>query len=214
MVLIWLVIGKSVNNIPRSESSMNQKLKQAGLFAILAVFTISLTTSFVGDAEASPQSRGDVTSEPTEPSIKAKNRAAATPEPEPETPRSESNPTRPAGGPVEPSSKAKQSAEALEKATPEEVQPFLQQIAVHDPSTRADRNFTVTGDVTTFTVVYSIENPSNIDLRNVEISVTSDKESVSAVMSGNYDKDHRTISVMIDAVDPASVNAEIVGFDI
>jgi len=31
---------------------MNQKIKQAGLFAILAVFTISLTTSFVGDAEA------------------------------------------------------------------------------------------------------------------------------------------------------------------
>ncbi len=31
---------------------MNQKLKQAGLFAILAVFTISMTTSFVGEADA------------------------------------------------------------------------------------------------------------------------------------------------------------------
>ncbi len=58
LVLIWFVVGKSVNYIRRGESSMNQKLKQAGLFAILAVFTISLTTSFVGDAEASPQSRG------------------------------------------------------------------------------------------------------------------------------------------------------------
>ncbi len=193
---------------------MNQKLKQVGLFAILAVFTISMTTSFVGNAEASPQSRGELTSEPIEPSIKAKNSAAATPEPEPETPRSESNPTRPAGGPVEPSSKAIRSAQALEKATPEEVQPFLQQIAVHDPNTKSGKDFIVTGDVTTFTVVYSIENPANIDLRNVEISVTSDKESVNAVMSGNYDKDHRTISVMIDAVDPASVNAKIIGFDI
>ncbi len=214
MVLIWYIIGKSVNNIPRIESSMNQKLKQAGLFAILAVFTMSLTTSFVGDAEASPQSRGELTSEPIEPSIKAKNQAAATPEPEPETPRSESDPTRPAGGPVEPSSKAIRSAQALEKVTPEDVSPFLQQIAVNDPSTRADREFTVTGDVTTFTVVYTVENPSNIDLRNVEISVTSDTESVSAVMLGNYDKAHRSISVMIDAVDPASVNAKIIGFDI
>jgi len=193
---------------------MNQKLKQAGLFAILAVFTISLTTSFVGDAEASPQSRGDITSEPTEPSIKAKNRAQATPEPEPETPRSESDPTRPAGGPVEPSSKAIRSAQALEKATPEEVQPFLQQIAVHDPNTKSGKDFVVTGDVTSFTVVYSIENPANIDLRNVEILVTSDTESVSAVMLGNYDKDHRSISVMIGAVDPASVNAEILGLEI
>ncbi len=193
---------------------MNQKLKQVGLFAILAVFTISMTTSFVGNAEASPQSRGELTSEPIEPSIKAKNSAAATPEPEPETPRSESDPTRPAGGPVEPSSKAIRSAQALEKATPEDVSPFLHQIAVYDPSTRADREFTVTGDVTTFTVVYTVENPSNIDLRNVEISVTSDTESVSAVMLGNYDKAHRSISVMIDAVDPASVNAKIIGFDI
>ncbi len=193
---------------------MNQKIKQAGLFAILAVFTMSLTTSFVGDTEASPQSRGEIKSEPVEPSIKAKNRAQATPEPEPETPRSESDPTRPAGGPVEPSSKAIRSAQALEKATPEDVSPFLQQIAVHDPNTRSDRDFTVTGDVTTFTVVYAVQNPSNIDLRNVEISVTSDTESVSAVMLGNYDKDHRSISVMIDAVDPATVNAEIVGFDI
>ncbi len=193
---------------------MNQKLKQAGLFAILAVFTMSLTTSIVGDAEASPQSRGELTSEPIEPSIKAQNKAAATPEVEPETPRSESDATRPAGGPVEPSSKAIRSAQALEKVTPEEVSPFLQQIAVHDFDTRADREFTVTGDVTSFTAVFTVENPSNIDLRNVEILVTSDTESVSAVMSGNYDKDHRSISVMIGAVDPASVNAEIVGFEI
>ncbi len=214
MVLIWFVVGKSVNYIRRGESSMNQKLKQAGLFAILAVFTISLTTSFVGDAEASPQSRGKITSEPTEPSIKAQQKANAEVETEPETPRSESNPTRPAGGPVEPSSKEIQRAQALEKATPEDVSPFLQQIAVHDPSTRADRNFTVTGDVTTFTAIFAVVNSANVDLTNVEILVTSETESVSAVMSGHYDKDHRTISVMIDAVDPASVNAEIVGFDI
>jgi len=52
LVSIWFVIGNSVNYIKKSKSSMNQKLKQVGLFAIPAVFSMSLTTSFVGDAEA------------------------------------------------------------------------------------------------------------------------------------------------------------------
>ena len=91
---------------------MNQKLKQAGLFAILAVFTISLTTSFVGDAEASPQSRGDITSEPVKPSIKAQQKANAEVETKSEAPRSESNQKRPAGETPEPSSKALQRAQA------------------------------------------------------------------------------------------------------
>jgi len=91
---------------------MNQKIKQAGLFAILAVFTISLTTSFVGDAEASPQSRGDITSEPVELSAKAQQLANAEVETKPEAPRSESNQKRPAGETPEPSSKALQRAQA------------------------------------------------------------------------------------------------------
>jgi len=193
---------------------MNQKLKQAGLFAILAVFTISMTTSFVGDAEASPQSRGKITSEPVEPSIKAQQKANAEVETKPEAPRSESNQKRPAGAPVESSGKAKQIAQALpESAT--ETSPSLRQIGVpQDFTTKSGKDFVVTGDVTTFTVVYVVVNPANIDLRNVEILVTSDTESVRGEMLGNYDKDHRSISVTIDAVDPASVNAEIIGFEI
>jgi len=214
LVLIWYVVGKSVNNIPRNEISMNQKLKQAGLFAILAVFTISLTTSFVGDAEASPQSRGDITSEPVEPSIKAQQKANAEVETEPEAPRSESNQKRPAGAPVETSIKAQQRAQALPE-TPTETSPSLIQIGVpQDFTTKSGKDFVVTGDVTSFTAVYAVVNPANVDLRNVEILVTSDTESVSAVISGNYDKAHRSISVMIDAVDPASVNAKIIGFEI
>jgi len=192
---------------------MNQKLKQAGLFAILAVFTISMTTSFVGDAEASPQSRGDITSEPTEPSIKAQQKANAEVETEPEAPRSESNQKRPAGEPVETSIKAQQIANAaLESAT--ETSPSLQLISVHEPTTKAGKDFVVTGDVTSFTVVYAIVNPANIDLRNVKILVSSDTEFVIGEMLGNYDKDHRSISVMLGAVDPASVSAKILGFEI
>ncbi len=142
---------------------MNQKLKQAGLFAILAVFSMSLTTSFVGDAEASSSK---------DPKFRAQQ--------------------------------ASLEVEAL-------ATPSLQQVTINDPATRPGTDFVVSGDVTTFKVVYAVINPANIDLRNVEILVTSDTESVKEVLRGNYDKKRSTISVEIDAVDPASVNAQIIG---
>ena len=189
---------------------MNQKLKQAGLFAILAVFTMSLTTSFVGDAEASPQSRGELPASTAGTSIKAEQKADATPELKPETPRSSSDATRPAAGPIELSSKAQHKAQLLEKLKVE-ASPSLLQVTVHDPATKTGTDFVVTGDVTTFTAVYAVLNPANIDLRNVEILVTSDTESVKGEISGDYDKRRAMISVMIDAVDPASVKAKIIG---
>jgi len=210
LVVIWFVVGNLVNYIRKDKSSMNQKLKQAGLFAILAVFTMSLTTSFVGNAEASPQSRGELESVAPELSVKAIQRAEAVPEPEPEVPRSESNNKRPAGGEPELSVKAIQRAEAVEKFTVEASISLLQ-VIVDDPATKAGTEFVVTGDVITFTVAYAVVNPANIDLRNVEILVTSDTESVKGELNRNYDKKHSIISVEIDAVDPASINAKIIG---
>jgi len=151
---------------------MNQKLKQAGLFAILAVFTMSLTTSFVGDAEASKID------------------------------------DRPIASPVEPSIKAKHMTEITEKLRVE-ASPSLQLITVHDTATKAGIDFVVTGDVATFTVAYAVLNPANTDLRNLEILVTSDAESVKGVLVG--DSDASIISVKIGAVDPASINAQIIG---
>jgi len=161
LVSIWFVVGNSVNYIKKDESSMNQKLKQAGLFAILAVFTMSLTTSFVGDAEAS-------------------------------------------------SSKDPKFRAQLENIEVE-GSPSLKQVTINDPATRPGTDFVVTGDVTTFKVVYNVLNPANIDLRNVEILVTSDTESVKVDLRGNYDIKRSSVSVEIDAVDPASVNAKIIG---
>ncbi len=151
---------------------MNQKLKQAGLFAILAVFTMSLTTSFVGEAEASKID------------------------------------DRPIASPVEPSIKAKHMTEITEKLRVE-ASPSLQLITVHDTATKAGIDFVVTGDVATFTVAYAVLNPANTDLRNLEILVTSDAESVKGVLVG--DSDASIISVKIGAVDPASINAQIIG---
>ncbi len=145
---------------------MNQKLKQVGLFAILAVFSISLTTSFVGDAEASS------------------------------------------------SKDSKFRAQQLLENTVVEVSPSLQQVLIKDPNTRPGTDFVVSGDVTTFKVVYNVVNPANIDLRNVEILVTSDTESVKGELRGTYDNGRSTITVEIDAVNPASVSAQITGYEI
>ena len=142
---------------------MNQKLKQVRLFAILAVFSMSLTTSFVGDAEASS------------------------------------------------SKDSKFRAQQLLENTVVEISSSLQQVLIKDPNTRPGTDFVVSGDVTTFKVVYNVVNPANIDLSNVEILVTSDTESVKGELRGNYAKNHSVITIEIDAVDPASVNAEIIG---
>ncbi len=154
---------------------MNQKLKQAGLFAILAVFTISLTTSFVGDADASPLTR-------------------------------------------ELSTKTKQSAQV----TPEPVSLSLKQMELRDQTGDHEVKGKKDGFVPraddygleTFRAVYTIVNEGNGTVKNIEILVTSDTETVSGELQGNLDRKYSTITVMIKAVDPASINAEIVGFEI
>jgi len=187
---------------------MTQKLKQVGLFAILAVFTMLVTSSFVGDAEASPQSRGDLPASTAGVSVKAEQKADATPELKPEYPRSSSDANRPAAGPIDLSSKAQHKAELLEKLKAE-GSPSLLQVMVHDGNTKTGKD--LTGEVTTFTAVYAVLNPANIDLRNVEILVTSDTESVKGELIGNYVQKRSNISVEIDAVDPASISAKIIG---
>ena len=161
MVSIWVIIGNSVNYIRKNKSSMNQKLKQAGLFAILAVFTMSLTTSLVDVAEATSSDKADHSRELVNLNV--------------------------------------------------EASPSLLEIAVEDHSTRLGTDFVVTGDVTTFTAVYAVLNPANIDLRDVEILVSSDTESVKGELIENYREDFSIITFEIDAVDPASVNAKIIG---
>ena len=186
-------------------------LKYMGLLAILSLFTVALTIDYIGEADATPQSRGDITNEPVEPSIRAQQKANAEVETQPEAPRSESNYKRPAGEAVEPSIKAQQRAQAVPEFKVD-ASPLLEQMSVTDFATKSGKDFVVTGDVTSFTAAYLVVNPANIDMRNVEILVTSDTESVRGELTGSYDEKHRIISVMIDAVDPASINAKITGF--
>ncbi len=180
---------------------MNQKLKQAGLFAILAVFSMSLTTSFVGNSEAFA-TRADTPAGPTDshPSAEARDAIASDGQESPIT-----NPTRSAAGPTEAHPKA--HLEDLKV----EASPSLLQVIVQDLNTRPGTDFVVTGDVTTFKVVYAVLNSADIDLENVEILVTSDTESVKGEQEKSTNTKFSTVTVEIDAVDPASISAKIIG---
>ena len=66
----------------------------------------------------------------------------------------------------------------------------------------------------TFKVLYRVLNAVDSDVRNVEISVNSDTQTVSGDLPGNLHPTRNSIiSVLIQAHDPASISAEIVDFD-
>ncbi len=66
----------------------------------------------------------------------------------------------------------------------------------------------------TYQVLYRVLNAVDSDVRNIEISVSSDTQTVSGELSGNLHPTRNSIiSVMIKAHDPASISAEIVDFD-
>ncbi len=87
----------------------------------------------------------------------------------------------------------------------------------HDNSVKSTKGFVPRGDdfdATTYRVVYLVQNFGETDVRNVEILLDSDTEIVHGELQGNLDPKHSTISVLIKAVDPASINAEIIGYEI
>jgi len=64
-----------------------------------------------------------------------------------------------------------------------------------------------------FRVVYTVQNVGGGDVQNVAIVVSSDAETVSALLQGSLDPKHSTITVMIKAHDYLSITAEIVSFE-
>ncbi len=73
---------------------------------------------------------------------------------------------------------------------------------------------TADDDAKTYQVLYRVLNAVDSDVRNIEISVSSDIHTVSGELPGNLHPTRNSIiSVMIQAHDPASISAEIVDFD-
>ncbi len=69
-------------------------------------------------------------------------------------------------------------------------------------------------DAMTYRVVYTIHNFGTTDVRDVTISVQSDTETVEAKLLGDLDSRHSTLTAFVKAIDPAMIEAKIVGFEI
>ena len=107
-------------------------------------------------------------------------------------------------------------------AVPEQPTAELSLVQVFEP--KEIQSFTVTAvnqyvqrtadDVApTYQVLYRVLNAVDSDVRNIEISVSSDTQTVSGELQGDLEIKRSIISVMIQAHDPASISAEIVDFD-
>ncbi len=179
---------------------MNKTLKNIGLLAILPLVMVAIAPNFIGEADA--RGAQDI---PFDPVSKAApgHKGAQTSTTVPEH-----------------STRGAQAQEA------EPVSLSLKQIELNDDTrqqnkadvpTKSTKGFVPKADdfgIETFRTIYVIANEGGGDVRNVEIQVSSDFETVQAKLLGNLDDKNSVVTVMIKAVDPASINAEIVGFEI
>ena len=179
---------------------MNKTLKNIGLLAILPLVMVALAPNFIGEADA--RGAQDIPFDPVSKAAPGHQGA------------------QPSTTVPEHSTRGPQAQEA------EPVSLSLKQIELNDDTrqqnkadvpTKSTKGFVPRGDdygIETFRAIYVIANEGDGDVRNVELQVSSDFETVQAKLLGNLDIKHSTVTVMIKAVDPASINAEIVGFEI
>ncbi len=66
----------------------------------------------------------------------------------------------------------------------------------------------------TFRAIYIVQNAADSDVRDIEILVTSDLETVQAELQGKLDSKHSVIVAMIKAKDPDSISAKITGWNL
>ncbi len=178
---------------------MNQKQKLAGLLAILPLFLVVLSPNFIGEADA--RGAQDIPFDPVSKDAPGHQGSQTSTIPEHST----------------------RGAQAQEA---EPVSLSLKQIEFQDDTrqqNRADleqkstKGFVPRGDdygIETFRAVYVIVNEGGGDVMNIELQISSDFETVQAKLLGNLDTKTSTVTAMIKAVDPASINAEIIGFEI
>jgi len=107
-------------------------------------------------------------------------------------------------------------------AVPEQPTAELSLVQVFEPEETTTTQIPTKGfvprsaddDATTFKVLYRVINAVDSDVQNVEITVSSDTQTVSGELPGDLHPTRNSIiSVLIKAHDPASISAEIVDFD-
>ena len=93
-------------------------------------------------------------------------------------------------------------------------QMFDTKLSTVSSTTTTDRLVLNTSDAVTYYVTYLINNSGETDVKNVVISVQSDTEIVNAELVGKLDARNSVITVYVNAIDPATIKAKIVGYEI
>ena len=82
-------------------------------------------------------------------------------------------------------------------------------------SVESSRYAQESSDSVTYRVVYHVSNSGETDVKNVKISVHSDTETVDADLVGSKaGRNSSLITVFVEASDPSSITAKIVGFEV
>ncbi len=79
---------------------------------------------------------------------------------------------------------------------------------------KGERYSSQSSDSVTYQVVYNVYNSGETDVKNVKISVQSDSETIDAKLTGKLAPRSSTITVFVEASDPSSITAKIVGFEV
>jgi len=178
---------------------MNQITKYIGLLAILPLVMVAIAPNLIGEVDA--RGAQDIPFDPVSKDAPGHQGAQTSTIPEHSTRGAQA-----------------QEAEPVSLSLiPIELRDDTRQQNKADVAQKTTKGFVPKGDdfgIETFRTIYVIANEGGGDVRNVEIQVTSDFETVQAKLLGNLDSKHSTVTVMIKAVDPASINAEILGFEI
>ena len=115
-------------------------------------------------------------------------------------------------------------AEAEERANPTIAEPDVDlelkqtsEPTKADTSTKTTKGFTpktVEDNAESYRVVYQVLSFGKDNVKNVEIQIESDIGSVTEKILGNWDIKRSSISVVIKALDPNSINAELIGYQV
>ncbi len=66
----------------------------------------------------------------------------------------------------------------------------------------------------TFRAIYKVQNAADSDVKNIQILLTSDTETVQTKLLGNLDPKHSIVVAMIKALDPDTISAKIISWDL
>lgn len=66
----------------------------------------------------------------------------------------------------------------------------------------------------TFRAIYKVQNAADSDVKNIQILLTSDTETVQTKLLGKLDPKHSIVVAMIKALDPDTISAKIISWDL